>query len=337
MFFLGLLTIIISYLLPHTSARITSTSVSSFTIPAPTASPLPPINPTAQTFLNELGTAFLYAVLIANGDKTGRDAAQICDAVNPRALSKLFNGGINGTAIKREICTAAKTESGNPELGAMLVKGNREGAGYLAIAVYAVQVVAGYAGGSDLKKLCSEIEAVLIDDLFIGYTNTKVGTEVKNYVCNAANAASPPATKTSSSSKTTTATPSCISPQGFQNTVVPVSCTLGKSSFQVSPTFTEAHQLFEITDTNILLPEADFAKFCLDQCISAKGRKCLSFFVNEGKPFPPVPGQSQAPRWYCKGYDAPLSATEFEPVNAPGSYLNGLAVNRVCGGTYRAY
>lgn len=248
------------------------------------------------------------------------------------------SGGINGTAIKKEICGAAKFESDYPQFAPLLVRGNQEGAGYLATAIYAVQVVArGYAGRSDLKKLCSAIEAVVINDLFLGYTNTKVGTEVKNYVCNAANAASPPTTKSSSSSSTTTATPSCTSPQGFQNTVVPVSCTLQRSSFRVSDAFTEAHELFEVTDTNIFLPEADFAKFCLDQCISAKGRTCLSFFVNEGKPYPPMPGQSQAPRWYCKGYDAPLSATDFEPANAPGSYLNGLAVNRVCGGTYRAY
>lgn len=321
-------------------------SSSSLTPPTPTASALPPIDPIAQTFLKELGTASIYAFLIGAGDGTARTAEAICEAIKPDQIDKIGPGSFDGAAIQREACAAATLESDTPNVTGPLIASNRAGVGYLATAVLGVELAAGVGGAPDLKKICSEIEAELIDRLFINYTNTTVGTQVRDYICNAANAAlsSSSSTSDSAANNTTTTTtttptiPSCTSPQGFQNTVVPVSCALQSASFQVSEAFEAKHDLFNITDTNILLPEADFAKFCLDQCVSSKAKTCLSFFVNWGKPYPPAPaGQSQASRWYCKGYDAPLSATDFTPVNAPGSYLNGLAVNRVCGGTYRAY
>lgn len=170
-------------LLPLPLAQSTATNTSipislsgNDSLPTPTASPLPPVNPIAQTFLSELSTAFFYAVLIANGDTTGRDADTTCEAINPDELAKVGQNGFNGTAVQREVCTAAQIESGNPALGAELVRLNQDGVGYLATAIYAVQLVGGYAGGTDLRKLCEEIEAVLVDNLFINYTDTKVGT-----------------------------------------------------------------------------------------------------------------------------------------------------------------
>lgn len=60
--------------------------------------------------------------------------------------------------------------------------------------------------------------------------------------------------------------------------------------------------------------------------------------MNEEKPYSPLSkGQSQAPRWYCQGFNKALSSGDLEEVDVKGSDLNGLAVNRVCGGTYRAY
>ncbi|KAL9610882.1 MAG: hypothetical protein Q9167_004423, partial [Letrouitia subvulpina] len=121
------------------------------------------------------------------------------------------------------------------------------------------------------------------------------------------------------------------------------------------------HILFFYTDTNIRLSQAAFASFCLDQCIAYqpdlnatnlpsetpalppffvtnRPGPCRSFTVDMGKPFPPNPNDT-APRWYCEAFDQYLAEdlSDFVPVDAPGSYMYGLGVNRGCGGSYRAY
>lgn len=57
-----------------------------------------------------------------------------------------------------------------------------------------------------------------------------------------------------------------------------------------------------------------------------------------GKPYPPNPSDT-ATRWYCEGFGEYFEEDEsdFVPVDAPGSYMYGLGVNRACGGDYRAY
>lgn len=151
-------------------------------LPAPTASPLPPVSPFVEDLINKLVTASLYATLFANGG----DYQAVCDAIVPENISGVGSSGINGTAVKAEICTGASLVAQNPDLGPFLRDSNRRGAGYLAIALFAVRVVGNFAGGPDLAKLCSEIEAELINVLFIGFTGTDVGSEVKDYICGAA-------------------------------------------------------------------------------------------------------------------------------------------------------
>ena len=134
----------------------------------------------------------------------------------------------------------------------------------------------------------------------------------------------------------------CPSPTGFQNTVVPAPTATG--TFQVNPAFWSVHTLFIVTLATQTLSEAQVATFCLDQCIAVQPNAtnpnpCLSFNVNFGKPIPALPPSEggDAARWYCSGYDAPLSTSSYVPVDAPGSYQHELAVNRVCCGVFRAY
>ena len=206
--------------LPETSASVSS-STSSITLAStagPTASPLPPVSPTVQEFIDELSTAILYAELISNAG----DEAKLCSVINPASLDEISGVAINGTAVQREVCALAAIDFTSPSLSAAVVSGNQAAVSYLATALFAVQVAGGYAGGPDLAALCSEIEATLIDGIFINYT-PNIGTAVKNYVCSAAAAsASTSARPTASASTTpfpypqnTTATTT----SGFANTV----------------------------------------------------------------------------------------------------------------------
>ena len=213
---------------------------------------------------------------------------------------------------------------------------NQAGVSYLETALFAVEIAGNFAGGANLATLCTEIEAKLIDNLFVGSGYGTVGSAIKTYICSAAN----------TTSTTNSTTPSTCSTLGFANTVVPV--PIAHSNFNLDPAFTAAHLLFERSDqstllpaTSILLPQATIARSCLDQCIEYQlttGVQCAGIFVNEGKPYPPLPaGQDQSPRWYCRGYDAALSVGLFGPANWTESYRHGLAVNRVCGGDFRAF
>ena len=72
----------------------------------------------------------------------------------------------------------------DPALANAVENENRVGITYLAQALFAVQVASGYAGGTDLNTLCSEIQTQLINGLFVGYVPDG-GTAIKNYVCGA--------------------------------------------------------------------------------------------------------------------------------------------------------
>ena len=173
----------------------------------PTASPLPPVAPTVQEFINELSTAILYAELISNAG----NQAKLCSVINPASLDENKGIAINGSAVQQEVCALAAIEFGTPNLAAAVISGNQAVVPYLATALFAVQVAGNYAGGPNLATLCSEIDATLIDPVFIGYL-PNVGTAVKDYVCSAASA---------SASATPTASACAKSPPIPQNTTTP--------------------------------------------------------------------------------------------------------------------
>lgn len=177
------------------------------TLPTPIASPLPPLSPFIDDLIKKLVTASLYATLFANGG----DYRALCDAIVPENLSGVGSSGINGTAVKTELCAGADLVAKNPDFGPFLRESNRRGAGYLATALFAVRVAGGFAGGTNLAKLCSEIEADLINPLFIGFTDTDVGTQVKDYICSVAAA--------SSSSAATIACPTQVPKRSYDYTL----------------------------------------------------------------------------------------------------------------------
>ena len=192
--------------------------------------------------------------------------------------------------------------------------------------------------------LCSEIETTLIDNFFIHYI-LNVGTEVKDYVCSTASAsasANPASTSPSYPTATANATASYTTLTGFANSVVPAPPALASDKFQIAPSFASAHILFIIDNLGDRLSEAAVASFCLDQCIAYHPNSttgpCWSFNVNLGKPVPPT-GNGGPEQWVCSGFDAYLAedGSDYEAVDTPGSFMYGLGVNRVCGGTYRAY
>ena len=309
--------------------------------------------PTTEDFVGELSTAILYASLISNDN----DLAALCSLINPPALSNIT--GIDGETVQREVCAGSRVVALSATLGEQLVLENQKGVSVLATALFAVQVAGNYAGGTDLDTLCSEIETQLITNLFFNYIDN-FGTRVKNYICNAAKntTSSPTPTPAPSPSPTfSNTTETCASPTGFGNKVVRVPDSLADEHFYPDvDNFDARHALFQITDLNIDLPEAVVTSFCLDKCIAfpSSPRPCHSIFVNQGKPFalrdgdppppppgsnppPPPSGSDTAPRWYCDGFDVPLTAAVYRIIDAPESYLYGLGVNRVCNETYRAY
>ncbi|KAL8966752.1 MAG: hypothetical protein Q9197_005811 [Variospora fuerteventurae] len=99
--------------------------------------PRHPINQSAQTFIDELRTAILYASLIANGG----NQADICGGINPVSLSN--NTGLNGVVVQDEVCASAVIQRFRPALGEALFLSNQIGLTDLTIALFAVQVVSG--------------------------------------------------------------------------------------------------------------------------------------------------------------------------------------------------
>lgn len=154
--------------------------------------------PTVQEFINELSTAILYAELFANAG----DQIKLCSVINPASLDEISGIAINGSAVQQEVCALAAIEFATPSLSDAVISGNQAGVQYLATALFAVQVAGGYAGGPNLATLCSEIEATLIDNIFINYI-PDVGTAAKDYVCSAASASSSATTASTAISSST--------------------------------------------------------------------------------------------------------------------------------------
>ncbi|KAL8713709.1 MAG: hypothetical protein Q9220_002235 [cf. Caloplaca sp. 1 TL-2023] len=157
------------------SANVTSPTVSMAPPPTytPTAVPRPPFNQTVQILVDEIRTAILYAELIGNGG----NLPKLCSTINPAALN---NETINGTIVQREVCAGASITIFFPSLSNFLVLENQLAVGYLETALFAVQTVAnGYVGGSTRQMLCSEIDEVLINNIFVGYVEG-TGTIIKH-------------------------------------------------------------------------------------------------------------------------------------------------------------
>lgn len=360
---LGFITL--AALLPSiTEAASTKTSLPLFTlttIPAiasPTASPIPPVDSRTADYLGKLTTASFYAFLLANGG----DYQALCDAIVPENLSNIGLGGVNGTAIKKEICAGASIVAGFPEFEDVLIKGNQIALASLGVAVLAVEIIGGFGGAPDLGQLCTEIEAQYINGVFVNYTDTDFGTEIKDYVCSAAAAATAsPSSRAPSSarlaipSRAPSGNPSGSSPNQVTrtsastsaNTIVPAECLYG-SRFNVTAAFSKAHRLFVTIEPDATAPRAGVVTRCLERCIGyefASGgndRTCESIFANRGLPETKASASAAAAdddarSWYCVGYDAPLTLNDFFKVDTPGIYENGVAVNRVSEGDFRAF
>lgn len=281
---------------------------------------------------------------------SGGNQEKLCSVINPAGLDEISGIAINGSAVQEEVCALGAIDFTSPSLGPVVVKLNQLAVQYLATALFAVQVAGDYAGGTNLARLCSEIDATIINGIFVGYVPNG-GTAVKDYVCSVAAASASATSKAAACTTTpppypqnvtTTSTPACASPTGFANTVVPAPRALATSSFAIAPAFASAHGVLEIRNTDITISEATIATSCLDACVAYKPTSdtgpCLSFDVNIGKPIPPT-GNGGPVQWFCSGFDAYLAndGSDYVAVDVEGSYMYGLGVNRVCNGTYRAY
>ncbi|KAI9873223.1 MAG: hypothetical protein M1830_000684 [Pleopsidium flavum] len=132
---------------------------------------------------------------------------------------------------------------------------------------------------------------------------------------------------------------SCPTPSGTKYYPVPSSSPFQRQPIAVAQSFATAHDIFNLTDLNTSDPESTIVAACASRCDTYDGpTRCASFFVNLGIPYPPLPplpsgqNQSQAQRWYCHAYDAPLRPADFELATVPDTYISPEAFNRACEG-----
>lgn len=330
------------------SPSSTSIAPSDFPFKAPTASPIPLPSPLIYDYLGKLATASFYVLLLANGG----DYQAICDSIVPENLSNTGLGGLNGTVIKSEICAGAAIVKDRPELKAGLIKGNQVAFPSIALEILAVEIIGKFAGAPNLTQLCTEIEAQYVNQIFIGYTDTNTGTQIKDFICSAAAAASTsPASLPSSpsSAKPVSPTkapfgnipnpPSCVTLSPLGNTVLPTECHYG-TKFNVTAAFSTAHRLFVRIESDGAASQAGVVKRCLEQCIGygfsyGENNICRSIYANRGRPENNLADPSVS--WYCVGYDAPLTLADLFRVKTPGIYETAIVVNRACEGDFRAY
>ncbi|MCJ1461278.1 hypothetical protein MMC28_011660 [Mycoblastus sanguinarius] len=147
---------------------------------------------------------------------------------------------------------------------------------------------------------------------------------------------------TTNTNTTTPATPPCLSPTGFANTVVFTPDPLATVGHEIADSFVNAHYIYYTDIPNIALSQASIASFCLDQCVAYQANAtgnapCLSFSVDMGRQYPPVANDTEI-RWYCTAFDAPLTADLYGALEAGvESYMHVVGVNRMCEGMFRAY
>ena len=173
-----------SYVCLLSTAISTVSKGPSITAPPPTpiSSPIPPVKPNVQKLIDELATALLYAELISNAG----NLPKLCSVINPSGLGAISGIGINGTTVQNEVCAAASIQVEIPSVLSAVLAINRRDVTLLFTALFAVQVAGGYAGGTNLKTLCGEIDDGALDAVFINSGAEGTGTAVKNLVCNAA-------------------------------------------------------------------------------------------------------------------------------------------------------
>lgn len=153
-------------------------------------------------------------------------------------------------------------------------------------------------------------------------------------------------------------------PSQFSNYLVRASTPQNSTTLAIKTPFLFTHLLFFYITPSTSLPQSSIASLCLDLCVSYmpnataiplsdlptpfpdtytsnRTGPCRSFTVDQGKPYPPSP-EDERPRWYCEGFDQELAGdlSDYEVVDAEGSYLYGVGVNRGCAegrGCYRAF
>ena len=134
-------------------------------------------------------TAFIYVTLLSDNPELLRE---ICGSLNPARLDKIAQPpgypGINGTAIRNEVCYVASLNAYYPKIAELVTEGQPADVPLIARALFAVQVASGFAGGTDLNKLCVDLNPTLLNGLFQGFTapDAKTGNQIQDYVCGVA-------------------------------------------------------------------------------------------------------------------------------------------------------
>ncbi|KAL2037551.1 hypothetical protein N7G274_009663 [Stereocaulon virgatum] len=113
---------------------------------------------------------------------------------------------------------------------------------------------------------------------------------------------------------------------GFANTAVPVPQSNTNTSQLLIP-IASGHMLFLDSQDTTFPSQAALATYCLEKCVAYQGNSaCLSVGL-----------RMSATGNFCTAFDVELGAKDFIPVKQDGTEQHGLGVNRVCGGTFRAY
>ena len=118
-------------------------------------------------------------------------------------------------------------------------------------------------------------------------------------------------------------TASCV---GSANTAVPVPQSGTNTTQRLLPII-NGHTLFLDSQNTTFPSQAALATYCLEKCVAYQGNPpCLSVGL-----------RMSATGNYCTAFAGGLGAEDFISVANDGTEQYGLGVNRVCGGTFRAY
>jgi hypothetical protein len=113
---------------------------------------------------------------------------------------------------------------------------------------------------------------------------------------------------------------------GFANTAVSVPQSNTNTTQRLLP-IVNGHTLFYDSQNTTFPSQAALATYCLEKCVAYQGNPpCLSVGL-----------RMSATGSFCTAFAVELGAGDFIPVVDDGTEQYGLGVNRVCGGTFRAY
>ena len=100
---------------------------------------------------------------------------------------------------------------------------------------------------------------------------------------------------------------------------VPSAPALVNQRIQPVSGFNATHNVLDFGNLNNV-SESVFVATCMSACDAYAN--CTGFFVNYGIPSPPVPApQSNAPRWFCGGYNVALTPDDFQLATVNGTYI----------------